>query len=188
MIRIILPLAVLLFAATCSSKRSGEDVNDTTTLSPGDTTIAGEYGNEYDRFMDINGYSIDSMAVKPNQLQVIDSTMAVIINPTIEQMADMEEEYGEDFPTVADDAGFYQANAMITLDSLHVKARIAQKRYLKFQGDGGKTWLVDIRMEGAPEWNIIFFHTQKTPRVIPAIDVDRRVIQQYFNLPPFRKF
>jgi hypothetical protein len=133
--------------------------------------------------MDINGYSIDSMAVKRDQLQVIDSTMAVIINPTIEQMADMEEEYGEDFPTVADDAGFYHANAMITLDSLRVKTRIAQKRYLRFQGDGGKTWLVDIRMEGAPEWNIIFFNTKKTPRVIPAIDVDRRVIQQYFDIP-----
>lgn len=183
MIRIILSLAVLLFVVACFSKRSGEDVNDTTALNQGDTAIAGEYGNEYDRFMDINGYSVDSMAVKLNQLQVIDSTMAVIINPTIEQMADMEEEYGEDFPTVADDAGFYHANAMMTLDSLQVKTRIPQKRYLKFQADGGKTWLVDIRMEGAPEWNIIFFNTKKTPRVIPAIDVDRRVIQQYFDVP-----
>lgn len=181
MTRIILPLAVLLFAAACSSNRSGEDVND--TLSRGDMAIPEEYGNEYERFMDIDGYSVDSMAVRPDQLQVIDSTMAIIINPTIEQMADMEEEYGEDFPTVADDAGFYHANAVITLDSLQVKTRIAQKRYLKFQGDGGKTWLVDLRMEGAPEWNIIFFHTQKTPRVISAIDVDRRVIQQYFDIP-----
>ena len=181
MIKNTLLLALLTFVVSCStSKKADENVTDSAALS--DTSGQEAYEDEYERFMDINSYRV-SVGVKADEFQVIDSTGVVIINPTAEQMAEMEEEYGEDFLTFADDAAFYHANAMSVLDSVNIKTISAEKRYLKFQGDDGKTWLVDTRVEGAPEWNIIFFNRKKTPQIVTAIDVDRREIEQYFDVP-----
>src|SRR5687768_11489515 len=52
--------------------------------------------NNYESFLDLSNYLVDDKTVNAN-VQIIDSAAVVIINPTEEQIQEMEEKYGEDF-------------------------------------------------------------------------------------------
>jgi hypothetical protein len=173
----ILRLAALLALIACSSKKTESPPTDSTT-SRGDTS--GIVETNYEKFFDIKTYVVTGN-IPAEEIQTIDSTSAIIINPTEEQIAALIKENGEeDFYTIADDASFYQANAISELDSFAVTTIVADKRYIKLVGDD-QSWLVDIRLKGAPEWNIIFFDRRKEPKVISAIDVTPEELFSYFG-------
>lgn len=106
---------------------------------------------------------------------------AIIVYPTDEQLAVLEANYGDDFATIADDATFYQGNARMLLDSLHVPIQQAKHAFIRLKGTA-KTYMLNVRKPQAPEWNMFFFHPGKEPMVVSSIDVDRELIQHYFGL------
>lgn len=133
--------------------------------------------NNYESFTSLANYVV----ANPSQLPAIriDSPCVIMVNPTPEQVSKMEEEYGDDFATIADDNSYYQAEAISKLDSASVKVIFAEKRYVSFVGQN-ETWTLDLRKEGAPEWNVIFYNPQKTPEIMSAIDVTYDRINEYF--------
>lgn len=171
-------LLALLFS--CNSKTETTDtVKDAKADLPAVQTpdVASQ---EFDRWYKIQNYIVEEN-IPDDSIQVVDAVGVIVINPTEEQIDQMIEEYGEDdFYTVADDNSFYQASAIAQLDSFAVHTVIAEKRYLKLAGNG-KTWLIDVRPEGAPEWNMIFFDKAQEPRVMSAIDVTPEELANYFG-------
>lgn len=123
-------------------------------------------------------------SVNEEDLQEISETVAILIYPTDAQIEKMEKEYGEeDFYTVADDNTYYQGTAMGMIDSLGVNTITAKNRFIRFKGRDGKSiWTLDIRKKGAPPWNLIFFHTDKSPEIISTVDLDYEKIKAYFDL------
>jgi hypothetical protein len=95
------------------------------------------------------------------------------------------EEEQDEFETAADDFGYYMYKATTNIETLQVKVIDAKKRYLKLKGLH-TTWLLDIRKEGAPQWNITFFNISKEPQVVSyweiAEDEAKLTIRQYFDL------
>lgn len=148
------------------------------SLALGDSA-SGFDENNYESFLDLSNYLVDDNTTKAD-VQIIDSAAVVIINPTEEQIQEMEEKYGEDFFTIADDNSYYQADALMRLDSIKIRTVNAESRYLKLQGDS-ESWVLDIRKVGAPEWNMILFRRDKKPEIISAIDVTREKITEYFS-------
>lgn len=170
-------LLTLLFSCNSKSATSDtvEDTNDVPALQ-----IPEETAQEFDRWYQIQNYIVQGN-IPDDSIQVVDAVGVIVINPTDEQIDKMIREYGEDdFYTVADDNSFYQASAMAQLDSFAVHTVMAEKRYLKLAGNG-KTWLIDVRPEGAPEWNMIFFDKTQEPKVMSAIDVTPEELASYFG-------
>jgi hypothetical protein len=164
--------SMMIFFACTSSKKETPAVDS--------VAVQVDSTNNYERFYDINAYAV-TYEVTPEEIQIVDSTSAIVIYPTDEQIDLMLQENGEDFYTIADDNSFYQTEAIVELDSFAVKTILAKKRYLKLVGES-QSWLLDIRLNGAPEWNIIFFDRKKTPKVVSAIDVDSDEILSFYGL------
>jgi len=175
---ILLPIAIGM-CCSCSIKNV-ETISSDTTEAPDSTVVTGFDENNYESFLDLDNYKTGS-APAAAELQLIDSSAVIVINPTDEQIKEMEEKYDEDFYSIADDNSFYQAEAMSRLDSLGVKTVPAEKRYLKLQGKNNH-WILDIRKEGAPEWNMILFSVGKTPEIVSSIDVTNEKIKEFFQL------
>ncbi len=173
----LIVLAAALGMQCTSTERSAE-------ASDSDTTSVVEYdslADRYEEFLKIEAYQVDEDQIPSNDLMTIDSACALIVNPTAEQLERMEEESGEeDFATIVDDYSYYQSTAVMTLDSLGIKTRNADKRYVKFVAPGGG-WTIDLRKEGAPEWNLIFFMPGRTPAIMTAIDVTRDSVNAWFK-------
>jgi hypothetical protein len=137
--------------------------------------------NDYDSYLRFSNYLVEDLGYS-GDFQEIDSTCAVLIYPTNQQVDKMKKEYGEeDFYIVADDGNYYQGTAVGMLDSLKVSSISAEKNVLKFVGKD-TLWLVDIRKEGAPEWNIIFFNRKKSPEVVSVADLTYEQIIEYFDI------
>lgn len=120
--------------------------------------------------------------VNGNDVQTISETSVLVVNPTDEQIEEMKEEYGEeDFYTIADDASFYQAGALSLIDSLGIKKVNAEKPFALLIGEAAPV-TVNLRRKGAPGWMIILFNKKKTPKIVPAIDVNREMLNEYFDL------
>ena len=145
-----------------------------------DTLRAGFDENNYESFLELKNYRVDG---EPDAAQIltVDSSGVIIINPTEGQVKEMEEKYGEDFYTIADDASFYQSEAMMRIDSAGIKkiGLPSGQRYVRLKGSAS-SWLLDLRKEGAPEWNMIFFNVRKEPEIVSAIDVTTDRIKQFF--------
>jgi hypothetical protein len=137
--------------------------------------------NNYESFLNLENYK-SAETPDPSEIRRVDSSAVIIIHPSVQQIKEMEEKYGEDFYTIADDASFYQAEAMMRIDSLGVKKIVIDDahNYVHLKGSA-KTWLLSIRKEGAPEWNMIFFHITKDPEIISAIDVTTDKIKEFFE-------
>jgi hypothetical protein len=135
--------------------------------------------NDYQSFLELANY-ITTESPATDILEVVDSTCAIIVNPTDEQIKNMETEYGDDFATIADDNSFYHSEAYMKLDSSSIKTIATTHHFLRLQGDS-ETWVLDLRKEGAPEWNLIFFHKNKKPEVVSSIDVTYEKINDYFG-------
>ena len=171
-------LLTLLFA--CNSKSTTSDTIKDAKADLPTVQTPEEAAQEFDRWYKIQNYIIQGN-IPDDSIQVVDAVGVIVINPTDEQIDKMIREYGEDdFYTVADDNSFYQASAMAQLDSFAVHTVLAEKRYLKLAGNG-KTWLIDVRPEGAPEWNMIFFDKKQEPKVMSAIDVTPEELASYFG-------
>ena len=121
--------------------------------------------------------------VKPTEIQTVDSTCAILIYPTEEQLAELKTEYGDNFQTVASDNIYYHGMAIQMLDSINVETVTAKARYINFKGgNGSNAWTLDIRKEGAPPWNLIFFHRNKEPEIVPFVDLSKQKIVDYFQI------
>lgn len=172
----ILLLMVLLFGACSTSK------TESVSIATPDTTMVTSSGfdeNKYETLLDLTNY-LASESPSDTEVQTIDSTCVIVINPSDEQLATMETEYGEDFYTIADDNSYYQAEASMKLDSFSIKTVQADQRFLKLKGTS-ETWIIDIRKDGAPEWNMILFHPHKKPEVVSSINVTEEKINTYFG-------
>lgn len=119
---------------------------------------------------------------KTKDIQVIDSTCAVLVYPTAEQLSSLQKEEAENFATIVDDNSYYHGIAIEMLDSINIETINAEKRYLTFHAAKSKTWTLDIRREGAPPWNLIFFSTSKEPQIVPIADLSHQRIIDYFGV------
>jgi hypothetical protein len=117
-----------------------------------------------------------------NEVQLIDSTCAVLVYPTDEQLNSLQTEESENYATIVDDNTYYHGIAIEMLDSINVETINAEKRYLTFKTGKSKSWTLDIRKEGAPAWNLIFFSLRKEPEIISITDLSQERIIKYFDL------
>ncbi|MCB0488410.1 MAG: hypothetical protein R2820_11180 [Cyclobacteriaceae bacterium] len=115
-----------------------------------------------------------------NDIDTVDFDCAILVYPTLDQIEGMKEEEGEkDFYIGADDSNWYQAQSIEMIDSVGV-TKIGANRYLHLVGFD-KTWNLDVRKEGLPAWNLIFFKTTKEPEVISTIDLTVAQVRDYFE-------
>ncbi|MGE0587740.1 MAG: hypothetical protein AB7O48_04145 [Cyclobacteriaceae bacterium] len=134
---------------------------------------------DYNAQFELNNYLVlgDSGL---NNIDTVDFDCAILIYPTLDQIERMKEEEGEeDFYIGADDSNWYQAQSIEMIDSVGV-TKIGANRYLHLVGLN-KTWNLDVRKEGLPAWNLIFFKTTKEPEVISAIDLTVEQVRDYFE-------
>jgi len=152
----------------------------TNTVLPSEKTFIRSDSQSY--FVLSNYYTAPETKPEHADIQRIDSTCAILIYPTDEQIATLKKETGDNFMTIADDNSYYQGLAIEMLDSINVETINAEKRFITFRGKKGKLWTLDIRKEGAPAWNLIFFNRTKAPEIIPITDLSHRKIIEYFEI------
>ena len=170
-----LTVLLALMVLQCSPKT---DRPESTEIDSATTASASGFDeNNFESYTNLNNYIVEEK--NASDIQLIDSTCVVVIGPTDEQIQKMEKEYGDDFETIVDDNSYYQSEAIMKFDSTNIRTVAATKRYLKFQGPK-QMWVVDIRKDGAPEWNVILFNVDKKPEVSSSIDVTYEKIQEYF--------
>ena len=171
---------ILLILVCCSCSVKTAETTSSPGSESGDTLQVGFDENNYESFLDLKNYRVDE-GPDAADILVIDSSAVVIINPSEDQLKEMEEKYGEDFYTIADDASFYQAEAMMRIDSAGIKKVTlpSAQRYIRLKGTS-RSWLLGVRKEGAPEWNMVFFDVRKEPEIVSAIDVTTDRIKQFF--------
>ena len=136
-----------------------------------------------DEFFSLSSYLINT-PVDSTDVQQIDSTCVIVVTPTIAQMDAMTKEYGDDLESVVDDSFYYQGIALGIIDSLMLKRVDAGKStYLQLNG-AKKSYTLNLRKEGLPAWNIIFFHKEKEPEIVPSVDVTVEKAKSYFSTQP----
>lgn len=129
-----------------------------------------------------NYFSSTGQKPHRSEVQVVDSTCAVLIYPTPEQLKGLRETLGADFDILIDDNTYYQGLAIEMLDSIDVETINAEKRFLTFKGERSGTWTIDIRKQGAPAWNLIFFKASRAPTVVPMAELSHQKIIDYFEV------
>jgi hypothetical protein len=130
----------------------------------------------------LSNYFKDSLTqITRTDLQVVDSTCAVIIYPTDEQLDNLKFETGDRFMELADAYSYYQGRAIEMLDSINIGTVEGEKRYIAFKKTKSKLSELDMRKEGAPAWNLIFFKTKKDPEIISITDLSKEKIMTYFD-------
>lgn len=172
-------LEKIIFAAfilvSCTQAKKEETTQDTLAVTIDSTSTQNQNPFKLETYL-VQG------KVNGNDVQTISESSVLIVNPTEEQIEEMKKEYGEeDFYTVADDANFYQANAISLMDSLGVKSVNAEKPFALLIGESSP-WTINLRKKGAAAWMIILFNKNKTPEIVPAIDVNREMLTSYFDL------
>ena len=174
-LNILLLFAFILAACTSQFKRE-ESTQDSTVV---DSTSAQSSNTE--NLFKLDTYLVQGK-VNGNDVQTITESAVLVVNPTDEQIEEMNKEYGEeDFYTIADDASFYQANALTLLDSMGVKKIGANKPFALLISETSP-YTLNVRRKGAPGWMLILFNKKKSPEIVPAIDVNREMIKSYFDL------
>jgi len=159
-------------------------VSDSTNADPGEGASAGQ---PTDVNLDFKNYQVLEEGIPTDSIQSIDSTCVIFVWPSNEQLEKMKRSAGseEEFYTGVDDFGFYMSNAARQVDTLGIKVINAERRYLKLKSTDS-TRVLDIRKDGAPEWNIIFFSTARNPKVVSFWDIveDKKhsMVREYFNL------
>jgi hypothetical protein len=170
-----------LLLVACRQEKQVDNAADSLSSTKMDSALLTQVDEgEYERFQDFRNYVVKG-EVPVEEIQVIDSVAALIVNPTDEQIDQMLKENGEeDFSTIADDASFYQSEGIIALDSFGINTVDATKRYIKFVGRT-ESWVLDIRQKGAPAWNIIFFDPKTTPQVNSWVDINFDELIAYYG-------
>jgi hypothetical protein len=172
---------IFTLIVSCTVKKAEPEaaVADTTDTEVDSAVMKGDIP-DYEAMFKLETYVVPPQG-DTSLVQEIHESMALIVLPTPAQVEAMEAEYGEDFYTIADDASYYQSIAMQMIDSLQVKTVHASKRFVQFTTEED-TVTLDVRKQGVPEWNIIFFHVKKKPEIIPAIELTEEHIKNYFDL------
>lgn len=181
MLRLVYVIALALLISC--GQRKDTPVVAVTLDSATQSSEAPAYNEEdYEKSLRIESYVTDQALSTADSVLEIKYPCAVVINPTDEQIERMIQENGEeDFATIADDYSYYQSMASQTLDSVGVKQVMLTGRFLKLSGSAG-TWLLDMRKEGMPEWNLIFFNPSKKPEIATAIDVSTSDVVKFFDV------
>ncbi|MFZ6013053.1 MAG: hypothetical protein ACOYXT_22110 [Bacteroidota bacterium] len=181
---VVVACVLTIFIIACQNRKEAVEGTADSALVQQDTLISkpSRFDDSFESKLVLDHYVIDNRDISPDDVQEIDSAAAIIIYPTDEQLRRMENEYGGDFSTIADDNSFYYSNAIGLLDSLKIKTLNAETPYLKLVGDDDQIWFLDIRQEGAPEWNLIFFHPQKKPEIVSVVDLTREKVAKYFEV------
>ena len=176
--KLFAPVLMLLFLIACSGAGTK---NETPMASDSTEAAQGVYSS--DEFFSLSSY-LTHIPVDSMDVQQIDSTCVIVITPTIAQMDAMTKEYGDDLESVVDDSFYYQGIALGIIDSLKLRRVDAGRAtYLQLNG-ANKSYTLNIRKEGFPAWNIIFFHKEKEPEIIPSMDVTVEKAQSYFSPIP----
>ncbi len=143
-------------------------------------SVQAESEFDYDKLFLLESYLADGN-FSENELQTIDSTCAIFVFPTEEQLENLKKTEGEDnFETILDDGNFYQAEAMRLIDSLGFNTITAESRYLTLRGQ--RTWALDVRKKNLPEWNLILFQVDKEPIIVPTAGLGPEKILEYFQI------
>lgn len=182
---LILTLGIALVGCTKSvdQKLSSAISDSATTLSVDsssqilllDTTYI-----DYENYFNIESY-LTRQSFESLKPEIIDIDCAILIYPTPEQLNEMKKESDEqDFYAAADDNNWYQVQAIEMIDSAGVKKTIVSGRFLRLIGKQ-KTWDLDVRKKYLPSWNLIFFKTDKEPKVVSTVDLTFDEVREYFN-------
>lgn len=135
---------------------------------------------DYDSYFKLESY-LTKDKIENKNFEIIDFDCAILIYPTSDQIDQMKKEYGEEaFYTVADDNSWYQEQAIGMIDSVGVKKTTVKGQFLKLKGRQ-MTWDLDIRKKNLPTWNLIFFKTDKGPKIISTVDLTVDEVKKYFN-------
>lgn len=170
-------LLIAFILASCTQTKKEEATQDSVAVATDTTSTQPSNENPFK----LETYLVQGK-VNGNDVQTISESSVLIVNPTDEQIEEMKKEYGEeDFYTIADDASFYQADAISLIDSVGVKRVNADKPFALFVGES-MPLTVNIRKKDAPGWMLILFNKNKTPEIVPAIDVNREMLETYFDL------
>jgi hypothetical protein len=173
-------ISSIIFFASCQSTQ--KDDRTSVVDSTGNFYEYGFDANTFESFMRLENY-LSSAKISENEMQVIDASSVILINPTEEQILEMKEAYGDDeLASLTDDNTYFQSIARHILDSLGVKTYEGEKRFIKLAGENNKTWLLDMRKPGAPAWNLVLFNKRKDPEIVPAIDLTTHKVVQYFDI------
>ncbi len=176
--RIIIGIIFILGLFGCGrTKDNKSGVTDSLKVSA-DSVKKDEF--DYDSQFKLENYIVEDQT-DTSKVQVIDFSCALIIDPTADQVDEMKKKEGEEnFYVGADDAIFYQAQALDLIDSAVVKKEFVKKQFIKFIGVD-KTWTLDIRKKNLPAWNLILFNRKKTPQPEPTISLTFEKVKEYFE-------
>lgn len=160
-----------------------DDVPAEMVAIPFDSVVAERHFDETDSstFLVLDNYLEEDIEVPANDMQVVGKTCAILVSPTDAQIQALRHKFGDDFFTIADDNSYYHGIAIEMLDSIDVETIYAEKPVITFKGDAQKTWNLGIRKEGAPAWNLIFFKTDKEPKIVSKEDLSHDRIIKYFG-------
>lgn len=183
---------ILIFTMCTSPKTESTDkdstgVGESVAESAKDTVAEEAPSKDYGSSIELKKYLVSENGISPDEIQVIDSTCAISIWPTDQQIEKMQNEMDDDeYNTIVDDNSYYLGEAINRIDSLQLKIVLAKKRYLKLKGTQA-TWFLDIRSDSVPEWNLIFFNVNKEPQIADQVDVAvnpkaKAILRQYFDL------
>lgn len=168
---LILPVLILTLCG-CQNPTQESASTDSTQVASGENL-------SYDELFNLPNYLTDESI--SGDVQSLDSSCAILIYPTEDQIAELKKTEGdENFETIADDSNFYQGYATSLLDSLGIKTVTAQNNYVRLRGK--QTWTLAIHKKGLPEWNLILFNSSKEPEIIPAINLTVAKAVEYFDL------
>lgn len=135
---------------------------------------------EYQDLYKLESY-IASDKISKEDIDSVDFDCAILIYPNESQIEEMQKADEEDFYTIADDYTWYQGLAIEMIDSIGIRTKTTQARYLRIKGQQ-KTWDLDLRKKNLPAWNLVFFKTTKPPVVVSSVDLKADQIVDYFEL------
>lgn len=166
-------IILLIIATSCSPKKADKETAQSDSIqTKTDSTLTNV------DYFSLQTY-LETAIIDTAQIQKIDFNCALMIAPTTEQIEEMQKEEGEDFATIADDGSYYQATSNMLLDSMKIKVVDASQPYVQFIGEN-KIWTLNIRKNGLPVWNLIFFHRKKDPIVVGMAGLTAEQITKYF--------
>lgn len=184
-LRLVFILSIGLWSCSkTSDKKSLSGISDSLTTTTVDAhsevIIVDTTSYDYDSYFKLESY-LTKDKIENKNFEIIDFDCAILIYPTSDQIDQMKKEYGEEaFYTVADDNSWYQEQAIGMIDSVGVKKTTVKGQFLKLKGRQ-MTWDLDIRKKNLPTWNLIFFKTDKGPKIISTVDLTVDEVKKYFN-------
>lgn len=156
-----------------------DSVTTITEDAKSETTTVDTTSYDYDSYFKLDSY-LTKDRIENKNFEIINFDCAILIYPTVDQIDEMKKEYGEDFYTIADDNSWYQGQAIGMIDSVGIKKTTARGQFLRLKGKQ-ETWDLDIRKKNLPTWNLIFFKTDREPKIISTVDLTVDEVKKYFN-------